>query len=106
MVQYLFDKCDCNLNCIEGILANNGYDFQKIEKNTLWYYSKNWSMSITGNYSPEFNLKIDASIKGNSSGVADIGNEVSYLTRILKDACKPNKIVNSDMRKLNYDTLK
>ena len=62
-------------------------------------------MSITSNYSLGFNLKIDASIKGNSFEVATINNEVIYLAKMFRDACHPNKIVDQGLNELDYNTF-
>ena len=102
---YFFDKCDCNLKCLDNTLNRTGYDFQKVQKNVWHYQSQKLFLEIASNFSSQFKLKIDPSYNRSSSESSEIKEEIINLVKILRDICKPDKIVNQGLKEFDYQTL-
>jgi len=105
MGQIYFDTCNCDTDCFEQALSSCGYHFQKVQDN-LWHYkSEQLFIEIAMPYTPNFRVKIDPSFDRYVVNVPVIEQNVSNLAKLLRDVCKPDKIVGSRLQELDYQIL-
>ncbi len=101
MTQFYFDTCECDSDCLEQTLSVSGYNFHR-KQNNLWHCSSDkLFIQIAHPYSENFKVKIDSSF----DGVPAIEKDIINLAKLLRDVCKPIRIVGGSLNELNYETL-
>jgi hypothetical protein len=99
-----FDVCGCSGVCVEEILQNSGYLFDKPQENVWRHFGDGYLIEVVKDYNDgAYGLKIDMACE---NGVLMESKErFNGLAKILFDSCRPNKVYDAFLNVKNINEL-